>query len=92
MAFVFEWDSAKARSNLRKHGVSFAEACTAFRDPLGVLIHDPDHSELEARFLLLATSNRGRLLVIAFAERPPRTRLISARQATRNERMTYEEG
>lgn len=92
MAYIFEWDAAKARSNYRKHGVSFTEATTAFADPLGMLVHDPDHSEGETRFLLLAATNRRKLVVVAFAERPPRTRLISARQATRNERKTYEEG
>ena len=92
MAYIFEWDPAKARANARKHGITFDEACTAFGDVLGVLLHDPDHSDLEPRYLLLAASNRGRLLVIAFAERPPRTRLISARQATRRERRMYEKG
>lgn len=82
----------KARSNARKHGVPFMEAATVFGDPLAILTPDPDHSGAEARYLLLGTSDRGRLLVIAFAERPPRTRLISARQATPRERTNYEEG
>jgi hypothetical protein len=91
-AYAFEWDPAKARSNLLKHGVAFDEACSAFGDPLGVLVHDTEHSAVEPRYLFLAMSNRSRLLVIAFAGRPPRTRLISARQANRQERRTYEEG
>jgi len=59
----------KARSNARKHRVPFMEATTVFGDPLAILTPDPDHSETGARYLLLGTSDRGRLLVIAFAER-----------------------
>ena len=91
MAYIFEWDQAKAASNTRKHGVTFEEASTVFGDVLAMLMPDPDHSRDETRFLLLGMSNRRRLLVIAFAERPPRTRLISARPATRKERNRYEE-
>ena len=92
MAYAFEWDYTKAKAIERKHGVSFSEASTAFGDPLGLLFDDLDHSADEARYLLLATSSRGRLLVVAFAERPPWTRLVSARLATRHERRSYEEG
>ena len=90
MAYVFEWDPAKASENAQKHGVTFDEASTVFGDPLGLLMPDPDHSEGEERYLLLGNSTHQRLLVVAFAERPPRTRLISARQATRRERRRYE--
>ena len=90
MAYVFEWDPAKARENAQKHGVTVDEASTAFGDPLGLLMADPDHSEGEERYLLLGNSTHQRLLVVAFAERPPQTRLISARQATRRERRRYE--
>jgi len=90
VAYVFEWDSAKASLNAQKHGVTFDEASTVFSDPLGLLISDPDHSEGEERYLLLGSSSQQRLLVVAFAERPPRTRLISARRATRQERRRYE--
>lgn len=91
MGYLFEWDPKKAEINLRKHGVSFDEATTVFADPLSILQPDPSHSGGEQRYLVLGTSARRRLLVVAFAERPPRTRLISARRATRNERRTYEE-
>jgi len=91
VGYDFEWDPAKGKSNLRKHGVTLDEACTVFADPLAILLPDPDHSVEEERFLLLGVSARRRLLVVAFAERPPRTRLISARVATRRERMGYEE-
>jgi uncharacterized DUF497 family protein len=56
-----------------------------------MLMPDPDHSVDEKRYLLLGMSNRRRLIVVAFAERPPRTRLISARRAQRHERKRYEE-
>jgi len=91
VGYVFEWDPAKAESNRRKHGVTFDEASTIFGDPLAILMADPDHSVGEQRYLVLGMSNRRRLLVVAFAERAPRTRLISARPATRQERRKYEE-
>lgn len=91
MGYLFEWDTKKAESNAGKHGVTFDEACTVFGDPLAILKLDPDHSAGEQRYLLLWMSSRHRLLVVAHAERPPRTRLISARRATAKERRTYEE-
>jgi uncharacterized DUF497 family protein len=90
MGYIFEWDREKALLNLRKHSVEFDEASTVFGDPLALLMPDPDHSVGEMRYILLGMSNRQRILVIAFAERPPRTRLISARKATRRERIKYE--
>jgi len=91
MGYVFEWDVKKAELNLKKHGVGFDEASTVFGDPLALLMPDPEHSVDEIRYVLLGMSNRQSLLVVAFAERPPRTRLISARRATRQERKKYEE-
>jgi uncharacterized DUF497 family protein len=64
MALTFVWDPAKGAANLRKHGVSFPEATTAFADPHWHTVSDPDHSGSESRFILLGTSNRGRLLVV----------------------------
>ncbi|MCP5119287.1 MAG: BrnT family toxin [bacterium] len=90
MGYVFEWDAKKAGSNARKHRVEFEEASTVFGDPLALLMRDPDHSRDEERYIVLGMSNRERLLVVAFAERPPRTRLISARRANRRERRCYE--
>lgn len=91
MAYLFEWDPAKAAANLRKHGVSFEEAATAFGDPLSLLWPDPSHSQREQRYLVLGVSDTQRLLVVAFADRERRTRIISARLATRRERRRYEE-
>ena len=92
MGYEFEWDPVKAATNLRDHGVSFEEATTVFADPLAMLMADPDHSVDEERYVLLGESTQRNLLVVAFAERPPRTRLISAREATPHERRQYEEG
>jgi hypothetical protein len=91
VGYTFEWDPEKADANLQKHAVSFDEASTVFGDPLSLLMPDPDHSADEERYVLLGMSTHQRLLVVAFAERPPNTRLISARRATRAERKRYEE-
>ena len=89
--YEFEWDDAKAEVNVWRHGISFEEASTVFGDPLAILLPDPDHSHEEERFLVLGMSSRRRMLVVSHAERPPRTRLISARLATRQERRQYED-
>ena len=91
MGYTFEWDAEKADANLQKHAVSFDEASSVFGDPLSLLMPDPDHSADEERYLVLGMSARQKLLLVAFAERPPSTRLISARRATRGERKRYEE-
>lgn len=87
----FEWDLKKAAANLRKHGVSFDEAITSFRDPLSILLEDPDHSMDEHRYVLLGESIKRRLLVVAFADWFSRIRIISARLASKRERHDYEE-
>ena len=86
----FEWDPAKARTNLRKHGVSFHAAATVLRDPLGITIYDPDHSEEEDRYITIGTSGGGRLLMVAHTNRGDHVRIISARELTRTEREAYE--
>ena len=92
MALRFTWDPRKAASNLRKHGVSFEEAASAFADPLSLTVPDPDHSDDEERFLLVGLSDQSRLLVVAHVERGDEIRIINARLATRRERRQYEEG
>ncbi len=92
MALGFSWDPRKAASNERKHGVSFEEAVTAFGDPLSLTVTDPEHSASENRFVLLGLSATDRLLVVAHAERGDDIRIISARLASRRERIAYEEG
>lgn len=88
----FEWDVRKAAANAVKHGVSFQEAATVFGDPLAVTFADPDHSLVEERFITFGLSSRRRLLVVAHTGRRGRTRIITARPATRSERTIYEEG
>lgn len=88
----FEWDSAKAAKNLRKHRVSFEEASTIFYDPLAATGADPDHSEAEDRLISFGESSAGRLLVVSHIERGEAIRIISARLATPQERRIYEEG
>lgn len=88
----FEWNPAKARKNLHKHGVSFEEASIVFYDPLAATGADPDHSEEEVRAVTFGMSTLGRLLVVAHAERGDAIRIISARVATTHERRIYEEG
>lgn len=91
MATDFEWDPVKAVTNLKKHGVSFEEATTAFFDALSVTIDDPLHSEGEQRLVLVGQCRSGRLLVVVHIDRGARIRLISARTATRKEKRDYEE-
>ena len=92
MGLTFEWDSRKAESNRRKHRVTFHEAASAFGDPASVTIADPDHSEREARSILLGRTQFDRLVVVVHVERREVIRIISARPATRAEQRTYEEG
>ena len=91
MPLVFEWDPAKAETNLKKHGVAFEEAVTVFGDPLSLTIGDPLHSAGEHRFIIVGLSQQGRILVVAHTERGEHIRLISARRATRRERKQHEE-
>jgi uncharacterized DUF497 family protein len=84
----FEFDPEKARSNQRKHGVSFAHAEQALRDELALTIEDPDALG-EQRFVTLGMDGLGRLLVIVHTQLGDRTRLISARKASRGESEKY---
>ena len=87
-----EWDDQKAAANLRKHGVTFEEAATVLEHSLSLTFADPDHSLDELRFLTIGVSKTGRILMVAHADRAEAVRLISARRATRSERLFYEEG
>jgi uncharacterized protein len=91
MRMEFEWNKVKAKANSAKHGVSFAEAKTVFDDPFFVDFYDPDHSDDEERYIIVGQSERGRLLVVSYTERNQKIRLISAREATRMEKVAYEE-
>jgi uncharacterized protein len=90
-ALTFEWGKRKAATNLKKHGVSFEEAKSAFYDEGAKLIDDPDHSEDEDRMVLLGLSYALRLLVVCHCYRGEGgvIRIISARKATANESKSY---
>ena len=85
----YEWDPAKAKVNLRKHRVSFADAALALEDPRALTMADPDASG-EQRFVSLGSDPIGRVLVTVFTPRGRRMRIISSRKASRNERRAYE--
>lgn len=88
----FKWDSQKAASNLKKHGVSFQEAASVLGDALSITYYDPDHSAREHRYITIGMSLLGRVLMVAHADRRDNIQIISARKATRKERRYYEEG
>ncbi len=89
---AFEWDTDKARANVRKHGVTFEEARSCFFDPRQIAFYDPDHSDDEDRELLIAHSNQGRVLIISYTMRTDVIRIISARKATKSEEILYAQG
>ena len=91
MYIHFIWDESKADGNRRKHGVSFADASSAFHDPAALVIHDPDHSAEEERYVLLGHDWKLRLLVVCHCYREPESviRIISARKATKAEFRRY---
>lgn len=96
--YHFTWDPAKAAANRDKHGVSFELAATLFRDPLAVSIYDDEHSsDNEERWITLGQADNGTLLVVVHTfeetgDDAAEIRVISAREATRNERRQYENG
>ena len=92
MELRFVWNIEKARTNLRKHEVSFEEATTVFRDPLEIMSPDIQHSLEEARWTSIGMSVRHRLLVVFYIQHGATIRIISARLPTIPERTKYEEG
>ena len=86
----YEWDAAKADSNLRKHKVDFADAVGVFDDPFALAMPDPDPRE--ERFIAVGADLLGRTLVLVYTPRGERIRIISARHANPAERKAYEEG
>ena len=88
----FEWNPEKAASNIRKHGISFDEAVTVFKDPFAFIFDDLAHSEEEHREIIIGTSTLRRMILVCFVERfESVVRIISARPATRQEIKDYEE-
>ncbi len=89
---IHEWDSRKAKENLRKHSVSFEEAATVFLDPLALTFPDPDHSGEEDREITIGVTTKHRAVFVSHCQRRDRIRIISARRTTREERKQHEEG
>src|SRR5438067_7238694 len=91
MDLRFDWDPAKDHKNQHKHGVSFAEGSSVFFDEKGILIHDPNHSDQEDRYLLLGMSAKLRLLVVShtYRDNDQKIRLISAWIAAPQEQHQY---
>lgn len=89
-----EWDQIKNVVNKRKHGITFEEAQTVFYDPLTKVALDPEHSQLEDRFIAVGYSFMNRLLLVVhcYRKRDQIIRIISARKLTRMERKQFEEG
>jgi len=85
---TIEWDRGKAAANLRKHGIDFADAATVLDDDQGITVRD-DLTAEEDRYVTLGLDSLGRLLVVVYTWRGNRVRLISARQATAQERRQY---
>lgn len=86
----FEWDQRKARTNARKHGVTFEEAVESFLDVLGRIERDVSHSVLEDRWLNVGATFSGRLLVTTYTLRGRAIRFIGSRPATPRERHEHE--
>jgi len=88
---VFEWDKQKALQNKQKHGISFAEAQTVFKDANARLSYDPDHSQNEDRYVLLGVSTVLRMLIVChvYRQNDELIRIISDRKATKREQQQY---
>ena len=84
----FEWDENKNKINQRKHGISFDEVTSVFRDTFAIVFDDPDHSENEERFLIIGTSDKRGICLVSHCYRGQKQviRIISARKATNTER------
>ena len=94
--YNFEWDAIKAYENQGKHGITFDEAATIFKDPKALSIFDPDHSETEDRWITMGFSEKEKLLIVIHtfreeAENNFIVRIISCRKATKQEIKTYGE-
>jgi hypothetical protein len=90
---LFEWDHNKNIININKHGISFEEAKTVFYDDFARLIHDPDHSDDEERFILLGLSSKMNILLVShcYSNDSSIIRIISSRKASKKEKIYYQE-
>ena len=96
IAFDFEWDATKARSNADKHGVTFDQAATVWGDTLALTVFDPAHSQYEERWFTLGHDADGALLAVshtyqATGPASAQVRITSARPETKRERRFYED-
>jgi uncharacterized DUF497 family protein len=91
MKIEFEWDIGNDIKNYTKHGVSCLEAESVFQDKYRLDFRDPLHSDDETRFITVGCSNRPRVLFLAWTLRKSKVRVISARPASRKERIVYEQ-
>lgn len=94
--YNFEWDAIKASENKGKHGITFDEAATIFKDSKALTIFDPDHSETEDRWITMGFSEKERALIVIHTFRQESqdsftVRIISCRKATKQEIQTYGE-
>ena len=87
---IFKWHPQKAQSNENKHDVTFDEASSVFLDTFSLTIYDPLHSDYEERFVIIGTSLKNRILAVVYIENGDDIRIISARKATKRERIYYE--
>ncbi len=96
MKYVFDWDPAKEQQNRSKHGVSFRQTMTVFRDAHAVTVYDAGHDDQEDRWVTIGRTANGLLLVLVHthhgSSQKAMIRIISARRATRRERRDFEEG
>lgn len=90
----FDWDENKNTINKRKHGLSFEEASTVFFDEEAILFDDPEHSDEEERFLILGIATSSKVCIVCHCYKDDNSiiRIISAREATKNEEKRYAEG
>jgi len=93
----FEWDPSKARTNSRKHGVTFERATEVFLDPVALSVFDGRHSDTEDRYVTIGTDSRDVSIVVVhtFRQEGPNhdtIRIISARKATKREREQFAKG
>ncbi len=86
----FQWDRDKAKKNLKKHGVDFADAVMVFEDEMALTMEDTD-AEGELRFVTVGNDALGQVVTVVYTWRKEDIRLISARKATKRERQAYEE-
>lgn len=96
MQYNFDWDPAKARQNLKKHGVSFERAAKVFLDPFAISIYDEGHSDMEDRWITIGSEENEVLLVIIHTfrnveENSAIIRIVSARKAEKEEAQQYHE-